>query len=242
MSENPKDASPQDASGTGAPPMPTGSEGSGESSAQGQEALNDALKRIDVLSKQIESIPELIDRRFKSGQDRNVSRLERDIGELKEIVEKSGGNFDLVSTDITIRDLQRQIDSFTGEATGSGVPSGSGIQDPEWLAAQGKVDAALQGAGISQDDPAYKSLVDRYRGKVNPGQFVEIVGTFVATRQRTASPAGVIPEGDFKPPDSDTTDALQKEYNERLAQIPQGDIRSLSNLKAEYRKKGLAVW
>lgn len=241
MSEDLKDASTQDDSGSGAPPMPD-PEGSGQGSATEGQALADALARIEDLSNQVSDIPELIDRRFKSGQDRNVSRIEKDVDELRELIEKSGGDYDVVATDITIRDLQRQVNDLTGQPPGSTAPPGSVSMDPEWTVAQGKVDAALQGAGIAQDDPAYKSLVQRYSGKVNPAQFVEIVSTFVETRQRTGSPAGVIPEGEFRPPDSDTTNALQNEYNERLTQIQQGDTRALSNLKAEFRKKGLAVW
>lgn len=105
MSEDLKDASTQDDSGSGAPPMPD-PEGSGQGSATEGQALADALARIEDLSNQVSDIPELIDRRFKSGQDRNVSRIEKDVDELRELIEKSGGDYDVVATDITIRDLQ----------------------------------------------------------------------------------------------------------------------------------------
>jgi hypothetical protein len=241
MSENQMDASNQGASGSGGQPNPGESGSSGaESSATGQEALATILSQLDEMKALVSEkrISDLVDARVKSDKDVRFDRVEAEVDNLRGLIEKSGGDYDVVATDIKIQGLERQIADL---APGSPSPAGT-VEDPAWLAAQGKVDAALQGAGISEEDPAYKSLVDRYRDKVQPADFVEIVGTFIQTRQRGATPGAVIPEGDFEPPDTDATNALRKEYNERLAQIAQGDHRALSNLKSEYRRKGLDIW
>jgi hypothetical protein len=99
-------------------------------------------------------------------------------------------------------------------------------------------------AGWAPDDPRYKDFLNKYKGKVKPENWPKMVETFVGKigKQDSSSPAAVTVEGSGLPPSSDSTASLEKQYQERLAEIRHGDIRSMNNLKVEFRKKGLAVW
>jgi len=239
MSEN-MDASNKGEVDDQGPPIPDDStSSSSESSATGQEALNAILGRLDSIEEKVsdERLSDLVDARVKSDKDKRWDKAEEEISDLRSIIEKAGGDYELVEKDITIGELTRRLDALEGH-TGGGTPPVSS----DWQVAQGKIDAQLQGAKISQEDPGYKALVSRYKNKVSPEEFVEIVSSFVETRQRSASPATVLPDVVGTPPDNDTTNALLNQYNERLAKIPQGDARALHNLKKEYREKGLPIY
>ena len=143
--------------------------------------------------------------------------------------------------DITINELQHRLDVLE---SGSGVAPGGGEFSEEWTTAQVETDIILMSAGWAPDDPRYEDFKNKYRGKVSPEKWPSMVETLVAKigKQDSSSPAAVTVEGSGLPPSSDSTASLEKQYKERLAEIRQGDVRAITTLKQEYRKKGLAVW
>jgi len=240
MSEDTRDDSARVAEGSDAPPMPSGSSagsGEGSSAVPGQD-LSTVLKRIDDLAN---SIPDMIDARFKSGQDRNVYRIERDLEELKAIVTKSGGDFNKVETDLKISELTRQLERLSGGG-GRQVAPGRADLTAEWVAAQASTEIILDDAGIEHHDPEYVAFQQRYAGRVTPDDWPSIVQKWAdkTKKQRQSQPGASFSESSTPPGDM-TPDELKAQYDKELAQIPRGRVQDIHKVQLKYRKMGLNV-
>lgn len=246
MTEDVKDVQPTDvpgAAGTAMPDVPSGSSADVSSQQIGPDVGKEVLARLDAIEASVsdQALDDRVDARVKSDKDRRFNRVTDEIHDLRSIVEASGGDFSKVEGDITINELQHRLSVLE---SGSGVAPGGGGLSEEWTTAQVETDIILMSAGWPPDDPRYEDFKNKYRGKVSPDKWPSMVETFVGKigKQDSSSPAAVTVEGSGLPPSSDSTAALDKQYKERLAEIRQGDIRAINNLKVEFRKKGLAVW
>lgn len=239
MSENQKDASNEVAPDQVAPPMPTtDSAGStGESSAVAVD-LSPILARLDAIES---SIPEEVDRRFKSGQDRNVYRIEKEIEDIRSIVTQAGGDFSKVETDLRIGELTRQVEELSGGKQEPVAPGRANLS-PEWVAAQADTEIILKEAGIAMNDPDYVAFSARYAGKVNAHDWKGLVQSWVdkGKKQRQSQPGAAFSESSTPAADA-TPDELKTAYNEELAKIPRGRVTDVHNLKMKYRRQGLDI-
>ncbi len=246
MTENVEDVQPTDASGapgTAMPDVPSGSSADVSSQQLGSDVAKEILDRLAVVETSVseDRISDLVDARVKSDKDIRFNRVTDEIHNLREIVEQAGGDFSKVEGTITMNELLHRIDVLE---SGSGVAPGGGELSEEWTTAQVETDIILMSAGWAPDDPRYEDFKNKYRGKVSPEKWPSMVETLVAKigKQDSSSAAAVTVEGSGLPPSSDSTASLEKQYKERLAEIRQGDVRAITTLKQEYRKKGLAVW
>lgn len=246
MTENVEDVQPTDvpdATGTAMPDVPSGSSADVSSQQIGSDVGKEVLARLDAIEASVsdQALDDRVDARVKSDKDRRFNRVESEIHDIRGIVEAAGGDFSKVEGDLTINELMHRIDVLE---SGSGVAPGGGELSEEWTTAQVETDIILMSAGWAPDDPRYKDFLNKYKGKVKPENWPKMVETFVGKigKQDSSSPAAVTVEGSGLPPSSDSTASLEKQYQERLAEIRHGDIRSMNNLKVEFRKKGLAVW
>jgi len=226
------------------PPVP-------EVSAESQSPTSDKfgkdvatiLQRLDDLEGK--ATPEFIrqeaHRAVKSLSDSRLAKVD----EILRWVEQSGGDKSKITTDLELSELKAKIASLEG---GPAYQQNSGVLPEDEMKAvmTAQTTLLLQGAGIAVDDPRYLALKDKYAAGISsPGAWQEVVKTFVDTvkRQEASSPASTVIDQGGKPPTTGTThDALLSEYQERLSKIRQGDVRALSELKKEYRKKGLGVY
>lgn len=246
MTEDMKGVQPTDdpgATGTAMPDVPSGSSADVSSQQIGPDVSKQILDRLAAVESSVsdDRISDLVDARVKSDKDKRFNRVESEIHDIRSIVEAAGGDFSKVEGQLTIDELMHRIDVLE---SGSGVAPGRGELSGEWLEAQVSVDIILMSAEWAPDDPRYQDFLNKYRGKVSPEQWPKMVETFVDKigKQGSSSPAAVTVEGSGLPPSSDSSASLEKQYNERLAEIRQGDVRAIATLKQEFRKKGLAVW
>lgn len=246
MTEKTEDVLSQDetgATGTAMPDVPSGSSSESSSQQIGPDVGKEVLARLDAIEASVsdQALDDRVDARVKSDKDRRFNRVTDEIHDLRAIVEAAGGDFSKVEGDITINELQHRLSVLE---SGSGVAPGGGGLSEEWTTAQVETDIILMSAGWAPDDPRYKDFLNKYAGKVSPEKWPAMVETFVDKigKQDSSSSAAVTIEGSGLPPSSDSTASLEKQYKERLAEIRQGDVRAINNLKVEYRKKGLAVW
>lgn len=248
MTENLEGVSTQDApdesAGQAMPSMPTGSSAEVSSQPIGEDVGKAILERLDRVEAAVDEkrISDLVDARVKSDKDRRFDRVEREITDIRSVVEEAGGDFSLVEDRLVIQELQHRLDVLE---SGSGVAVGSGALSEEWQIAQVETDIILQSAGWAHDDPRYEAFKQKYANKVPADRWPGMVESLVTKigKQETVSPALVAAEGGGSPPSGGGSEAaLQKEYEERLAEIPQGDVAAIANLKAEYRKRGLPIW
>lgn len=246
MTEDVKDASTEDAPeplSTAMPEVPSGSSAPESSQQIGPDVSQQILSRLDLVETAVSEkrISDLVDARVKSDKDTRFNRVQTEVDSLREIVEAAGGDFSKVEGTITINELMHRIDVLE---SGTGIVGGATDLSEDWLEAQVETDIILMSAGWAPDDPRYKDFLNKYKGKVSPEKWPAMVETFVGKigKQESSSPAAVAIEGSGLPPTSDSTASLEKAYQERLAEIRQGDVRAIANLKQEFRKKGLAVW
>jgi hypothetical protein len=246
MTENVEDVQPTDvpgAAGTAMPDVPSGSSADVSSQQIGPDVGQQILDRLVAVEASVsdQALDDRVDARVKSDKDIRFNRVQREVDDIRSIVEAAGGDFSKVEGQITINELQHRLDVLE---SGSGVAPGRGELSEEWTTAQVETDIILMSAGWAPDDPRYEDFKNKYRGKVSPEKWPAMVETFVDKigKQGSSSPAAVTVEGSGLPPSADSTASLEKQYQERLAEIRQGDVRAIANLKEEFRKKGLAKW
>jgi hypothetical protein len=246
MTEDVKDVQPTDvpgAAGTAMPDVPSGSSADVSSQQIGPDVGKEFLDRLAAVEASVtdQALDDRVDARVKSDKDIRFNRVTDEIHNLREIVEAAGGDFSKVEGTITINELMHRIDVLE---SGSGVAPGGGELSEEWTTAQVETDVILMSAGWAPDDPRYEDFKNKYRGRVSPDKWPRMVETFVDKigKQGSSSPAAVTVEGSGLPPSSDSDATLEKQYQERLAELRQGDVRGIANLKLEFRKKGLAKW
>jgi len=247
MTEEVKDAATQDESGAPGRAMPeVPSESSTvASSAQPSDGGSQAiLERLDRIEAKVsdDHISDLVDARVKSDKDIRFNKVQSEISEMREVVEASGGDFSKVEGQLTIDRLNTRIDNLEA---GVGTDRGRSGLDPQWQEAQVETDIILMAAGWAPDDPRYTEFKSRYQGQVSAEKWPSMVETLVdkVGKQTSVNPAAIVTEGGGIAPAASTSDnALQKEYEERLAELRQGDVSAIALLKADMRKKGLSVW
>jgi len=206
-----------------------------EVSATSRTAASAQPLDVDALvSKVVEKLgPTLdskVDQRFKKTTDPRFA----DVRKVAQYLEASGGDPEKAAREMLVDQMLER------EASPAG-PAGT-VSDSD-LNAEIKAETTLllDSAGIAYNDPRYVNLVDEYKDKISsPTVWKRVLETATETwkRQEAANPAAVVVESGQSPASAD----LQSQYNEDLAALPQGEVRSIAKLKAEYRKKGLEVW
>ena len=248
MTEEVKDAATQDESGepTGRamPEVPSGSSPVASSAQPSEDVGKAILERLDQIEAKVsdDRLSDLVDARVKSDKDIRFNKVQTELSEMRDVVEASGGDFSKVEGQLTIDRLNQRIDNLEA---GVGVDLGRSDLSAEWQEAQVDTDIILMSAGWLPDDPRYTEFFNRYNGQVSPEKWPGMVETFVDKmgKQEGVNPAAIVGEGEgITPAAGGTPNALERQYKERLDALPQGDVRQIANLKAEFRKKGLVVW
>lgn len=176
-----------------------------------------------------------VHQRFQATTDKSFA----DVRTVAEYLRKADGDEDLALRNMQIDYVIEQQQSSEGPV---------GAVSKEELDAQIEADTTLilDGAGIAYNDPRYIALYEKYKDRIShPAVWKGVLETAVEqwAKQESASPAAIVGEGGGTPPPTASDEVqLRKEYEERLAEIRQGDVRSITKLKEEMRKRGLAVW
>lgn len=236
MTEDVKDTPQEETQDTpAAPPVPEVSDASPQAASPQPTVDVDAI--ADRVVEKLDSsgvLDKKVHQRFQSTTDKSFA----DVRKVKQYLEAAGGNEELA-----VRNMK--LDYMIEQQGASEGPVGAVSKEELDAQIQAETTLILDGAGIAYDDPRYMALYEQYKSRIShPSVWNTVLKTAVETwgKQEAASPAAIIGEGGGTPPPTDDEATLKKEYEEKLAKVRQGDIRAIAKLKAEFRKRGLAVW
>lgn len=204
-------------------------------------------------------IEALIDKRVQSTKDRRYANLEREVGGLKADLQALFPESVLTehADKIDRYLLQRKVDELTARVEGNpqqeqpAPKAQTSHGNAEWDKARGVVQQIFAQAGFAGDPAAalnsaeFLEFMSENNNTFEDGvDMVSKASAFAAKRQsQTPSPAlRVQPPAAPQPSAGDSQSELQAEYQKRLAAIRPGSIDAVTNLKREYRGKGLNVW
>lgn len=217
-------------SGTPSAPTESGSQG-GDSG--GSFDPRELQKALDAFKKQIEEI----DARTKALQgdkDRGIKKTEREMDVLKrqiaelEMLKKRGLGEDEAFEELGFRQAVRD---FKQSIAARNVPSGNGDEkavNAESLIAEYGLDVsspevklAFEGKQFRTEIEVKAAIADLMKPKPTP-----------TLAQMPARPSTPI---------SDDADVLKRQYEKAISAAGRGNIKAISDIQAEFRKKGLSV-
>lgn len=228
--------------GTPTSPNAGGSQGQSVSDGSGdaqklQAALDNLTKRLDEVDKR--------SRVLQSDKDRSVSQTKKEVEELKrkfaevEKLKAKGYNDDDAFEELELREsirvIREQLSNTDKAQTGNaGNGNGSAVDRAK----------TLQQYGLSENDP---DVAAELNGKAFASE-IELENAALkiafkrANKPQPDASAASTPQG--SPPDNDKLGSLKKAYETKLAEMRKGrpNPAQISELKAEFRKKGLEVW
>ena len=214
----------------GAPANAQPSSGGGqpfEGVAELKATLDKALAKLEAQDGEI--------RALKSGKDKAVDRLTKDVGPMKETLEKLAKYLGV--DEEKIRSAQREmiIDELYAEKFGGRQPE----QPANGMAAsQGKAADAngiAKELGLDENDPEVAAVL---REGADPLKLAKVA--IAKANKPTPSPTGA--PGMVTPPAAPVDDqaALMTAYQKEVAGL-RGNVLAVSQLQAKYRQKGLRI-
>jgi len=117
------------------------------------------------------------------------------------------------------------------------------VNDPEMqnTVERAKGMAQMAGFTIEPNDPELKEIKELPQS-ATPDQFLKVFQNALNTKAARLQRQGIAGSPNaIRGSTSSSTDALQKEYNEKKSKLPRGDPKAQMDLKIEYRKKGLKI-
>lgn len=239
-------------------PTPNVSQPSGDQQPSGSEVGSaDALEEIQSLRKQVEAIPEIVQRAVQSQKDRNLDRaniaFQGVSAETLRLYNSYLKRFD-GDEDRAIREMEldtmlaerRQSDAPVHGRTGSQVAERDTNLDDEIALRLGK--ARLNGVEVSNAElqevwgegpwPTNQAALDALDAHIEKKK-----------RQLNVTPAAAVGSGGRPPGATSQESELRAQYDKEMSQIrsgkhptiKRGQAGAIVALQREYRKKGLDI-
>ena len=198
-----------------------------EGVAELKATLDKALAKLDAQDGEI--------RALKSGKDKAVDRLTKDVGPMKETLEKLAKYLGVDEEKIRSAEREMIIDELYAEKFGGRQPE----QPANGMAAsQGKaVDASIvKELGLDENDPDVAKVL-RESGP-DPLKLAKVAVSKAKTP--APDPSGAPAMGTPPALPTDGQEALAAAYSKEVASL-RGNVLAVSQLQAKYRQKGLKI-
>lgn len=218
---------------TPAPPMPGVPGGPAPVSSQPPAIDVDAVARraAEIVRGELDPIlDDRVDARFKSTTHGRF----KDVQRIADYLAQASGNVEQAARNLVLDEIVAEHQGPQGGAEGT-APA-----DRAWTTAQAQSAAILVGAGLAVDNPEYKVLVEQYRGRIDPGDWPDVVQRFAdnaarkVSKQSGVTAAAAVGGGGTAAPAGDV-DSLTAE----LEEIQSGKRGSLTDPKLKERRKAL---
>jgi hypothetical protein len=226
MAENQTESSPLESEEL---PVPSFSEKGDSSTSSGAD---------DLVSKLIAQLEPLIDKKVQSVKDKRFSEIEKVLGGRDRMLaelEASGVTIPKeVRQEMRLRELEERLTQSPAQPA---QPRDDGSSQA--TAAVTEAIAELKGNGLTTDDPAFIEIL---RGRYASREAFDLqVQRYINQKLRPAKPANPadVVQSPARMGAQDNDSTLRAEYEKRKAALPRGNVRAISNLQAEFRKKGL---
>ena len=212
---------------------------------QADSPVNSDAEIVSQLEQQLKNMQSQIDS-MRSEKDKGIAQTNRRLSEFAKQQEQFTKFADYLTRYETPAEAARQaaLDALiTGGEEKEIKEQGSQVTD-----------SAGQKTG-AEEEPNLVPLLLGSDGEKDP-QFVRLIAEGKSPNQAAIQIAqnrqqqknvnqnaasGFIP-GQGNAPDNNKQTALQSEYRQRLEKIPQGQWKAITDLKSEFRKRGLEVW
>lgn len=247
MPEETKDAVSQDAPEAQAPPTPeiagsSGKEGSeriGTDAGRLEETLQSLTSKVESLE---ERLPDLVDARFKSSKDKNIYKMQRDLEEVRGLIEASGGDFSKVQSRLERDAIEQRFAELEARISGGAGGTAPAQDERERL----KDDTAkfLSGKeaelGIALSNDELKQLAGKKEYHSEREWFEELTTALVKkARGQSVSPAAAAqPASKGAMPLSGND--LVAQYNEEKKSLGRGEHAALGLVKLKRKYRDLA--
>lgn len=245
MPEETKDAVSQDDPKSEATPTPQiagssgkeGSERTGTDAGRLEETLQSIAKKVDSLE---ERLPDLVDARFKSSKDKNIYKMQRDIEEVRGLIEASGGDFSKVESTLERNAIEQRFAELEAKLSGGAGGTAAAQDERERLANEtakflsGKEEDL--GIALSQDE--LKSLAEMKEYRSEREWYEELTTALVKkARGKSVSPAATASPA-TKGASPLSGGDLVAQYDEEKKSLGRGEHAALGlvKLKRKYRE------
>lgn len=252
MPEEVKDEGSKGEEGRSVPPVPDVSAGSED--AGSAQPGTDVSALVDTLTAKIDdlanSLPDLIDARYKSARDTEAHRLGKELDELKVLVEKSGGDFSLVKGDLEQSEVLTRIESIEARIGSGEVGGATSAADRQAKSLEDETAEFLleiqKEEGITISDDELTELVNSRRWSTDPSKlnkewFGELTKLSVKkVKQGSVSSAAGVGPGGKSPAAAGkmSEDDLVSEIAE-LQRHPMQNVERRTELIAEAKERGI---
>lgn len=214
-----------------------------DNSAEVLDKQNSKAQDVDSLVQAVLENSEFADKlsqAVQSQKDRRFSKIEKTQEEQKDRLDRA---MELVQEGKSPAEAKNQIDleDMLADYRGQGVKSADVASEATDTGANLDVGEQLKKYGVDLDsdigkqvvaDLSKKQYVDR--NQLNNALMQEMGR--LASKPLANAAAATIQGGGTPPPED-----LAAEYSEKIKSVPPGDMRALTNIKLEYRKKGLKI-
>lgn len=245
MTDIPVESGNQEAGSEGASPSPEFQTPDSVQQTSQTPPAGDLRSTIESVLKDmgLTDLDQRIERGIQSTKDRRFSQL-NEIGGRVDELETSIGRYNQLrqsgqSHDDALWRLRTEqfMQSQQQQAT-PGQPNQPQFGKPRdwWVTAQSEL---LKSAGVPENDPAVAEFA-RSKKFNSPEAYLSELAGFVGQRLSGNQTSGALnmSGGSATPPAGANLARLKQQYQERLAKVPRGQVKMLTDLRAEFRKLG----